>query len=112
MSFLSLVKGLFSRRERGLAHYRSGMNRAKRKDYAGAIADYTAAMRSLEPSSDVMAMALYNRALAYSAIDQPDKAAVDLTQVLATPGLPEKIKLAAGQRRERLRRRDQANTPA
>ncbi len=112
MSLLNLVKGLFSSRERGLYRYRSGMARAKRKDYPGAILDYTAAIQSLDPSSDVMAMALYNRALAYSAIDQHDKAAVDLTQVLATPGLPENVKLAAEQRRERLRRRDRANDPA
>lgn len=82
------------------------MAKAKKEDWAGAIADYSACIRSPGLSNDVLAMSLYNRALAYSAVRQDDKAAQDLDAVLKVPGLPEKIKIAAGQRQERIRRRD------
>ena len=57
--------------------------------------------------ADVRAMAIYNRALAYSAIHQDAKAAEDLGVVLQTPGLPESVRTAAEQRRERIRRRSE-----
>jgi len=109
MSILGRLKGLFSNRQKALSQYRSGMDKAKRKDFPGAVADYSEAIRGLAPASDVMAMALYNRALAYSSIGEDEKAAADLTRVLSTPGLSENVKLAASQRRERLRRRDLAD---
>lgn len=82
------------------------MAKAKQGDFAGAVSDYTAAVEAPGIPDDVLGMALYNRALAYSSLRQVDKAAEDLSQVLNMPGLPENIKTAAGQRRERLRRRE------
>ena len=52
-------------------------------------------------------MAIFNRALAYSAIDEDDSAAEDLATLLEMPGLPENIHTAAQQRRERVRRRNE-----
>jgi hypothetical protein len=106
MNILTWLKSLFSRRERSLAGYRSGMIKAKKGDFAGAIVDYTQTLESQGTPPDVVAMALYNRALAYSAIHEDAKAALDLKNVLAMPGLPESIKVAAGQRQERIRRRE------
>ena len=106
MSAVSWLTSLFSSRERALTHYRAGMAKANKNDWHGAIADYSACLRSPGSSNDVLAMALYNRALAYSAINEDEKAAQDLTAVLKVPGLPDKIKIAASQRQERIRRRD------
>ena len=78
---------------------------AVKAHYEGAIADYTAAIESPQIPNDVKAMAIYNRALAYSAIHEDDKAAEDLAALLEMPGLPENVKTAAQQRRERVRRR-------
>ena len=81
------------------------MKKAEARDFAGAIDDYSATVQEPGIPADVLAMALYNRALAYSAIQEESKAAEDLTKVLQMPGLPENISVAATQRRERLRRR-------
>jgi hypothetical protein len=75
------------------------------KDYHGAIADYSAAIKSRNVPVDVKGMATYNRALAYDAIDDQEKAASDLAAMLEMPGLPENIITQARQRRERIRRR-------
>lgn len=105
MRMINLLKGWFSYRQKALARYRSGMAKAKREDFAGAIVDYSATIQSSGIPIDVKAMALYNRALAYSSLHEDAKAAEDLASVLKIPGLPENIKIAAGQRRERIRRR-------
>jgi len=107
MSFTTWVKSCFSQRGKTVSLYRSGMAKAKRRDYAGAVADYSAAIESPQVPNDVKAMALYNRALAYSAMDEDAKAAVDLVAVLAMPDLPENVRTAAEQRRERIRRRNE-----
>ena len=107
MSFTTWVKSRFSRRGKALSLYRSGMAKANQRDYDGAIADYSAAIRAPNIPTDVKAMALYNRALAYSAIHEDEKSAEDLTAVLEMPGLPKNIKTEAQERRERIRRRDE-----
>jgi hypothetical protein len=106
MSILDWMKSKFSRRAHLLTRYRRGMTKAKNGDFAGAIVDYTAAVEGQGIPDDVLGMALYNRALAFSAIHEDEKAADDLTKVLGMPGLPERIKTAASQRRERIRRRE------
>jgi hypothetical protein len=105
MSFTAWVKSWLSKRGKALAMYRSGMAKASKRDYGGAIADYSAAIEAPHIPSDVKGMAVYNRALAYSAIHEDAKAAEDLAALLELPGLPENIKTAAQQRRERIRRR-------
>ena len=107
MSFTNWVKSLFSQRGKALALYRSGMAKASKRDYDGAIADYSAAIASPQIPPDVKGMAVYNRALAYSAIHEDARAAEDLAALLEMPGLPENIRTAAQQRRERLRRRNE-----
>jgi hypothetical protein len=82
------------------------MSKAKNGDFAGAVLDYSATIEAAGISNDVLGMALYNRALAYSAIHENDKAAEDLARALSIPGLPENIKVAAIQRQERIRRRE------
>ncbi len=81
------------------------MAKANKRDYDGAIADYSAAIRSPNIPTDVKAMAIYNRALAYSAIHEDARAAEGLAAVLEIPGLSVNIKTHAQQRRERIRQR-------
>jgi tetratricopeptide (TPR) repeat protein len=106
MGFFDWLKTKFSRRENQLAPYRSGMLKANKGDFAGAIQDYTAAIKAEGLPADVLGMALFNRSLAYSALHENEKAAEDLSKVLKMPGLPENIKVAASQRQERMRRRE------
>ncbi len=106
MSILDSLKNLFSRRAKSLSGYRNGMEKAKKGDFAGAIVDYTQTLKDPGVPADVVGMALYNRALAYSAINEDEKAAEDLKKVMSMPGLPDNIKLAASQRQERIRRRE------
>ena len=96
---------LMSPRGSALSMYRSGMTKARRRDYAGAIADYSTAIDAEHIPIDVKAMAIYNRALAYAATHEDAKAADDLAAMLSMPGLPENITTQARQRRERIRRR-------
>lgn len=106
MSIIHWLKSRFSSRQNALALYRRGMAKAKKENFKGAIADYSASIRAPGIPADVKAMALYNRALAYSAIQDDTKAAEDLAAVLKMPELPENIKTAASRRRERIRRRE------
>ena len=68
------------------------MAKANKRNYEDAIADYSAAIRMPNIPADVKAMALYNRALAYSAIHQDARAADDLAAVLEMPGLPATVR--------------------
>jgi len=105
VGLLSWFQSLFSTRAKALSMYRSGVAKANKKDYQGAIADYSEAIGSADIPTDVKGMALYNRALAYAAIEDDVKAAADLAAMLKIPGLPENIVTQARRRRERLRRR-------
>lgn len=105
MSFIQWIRSMISDRGSALAHYRAGMTKAAKRDYRGAIASYSAAIEARDTPPDVKAMAVYNRALAYSAIQDEKRAAEDLEAVLKMPGLSERIKTAALRRRERVRRR-------
>ena len=107
MSFTNWVKSWFSHRGQTIALYRRGMAKANRRDYHGAIADYSAAIAEPQIPADVKAMAIYNRALAYSAVGEHASAAEDLAALLEMPGLPENIQTAVQQRRERVRRRNE-----
>lgn len=83
------------------------MAQANKNNYAGAIADYSAAIETPDIPADVKAMAIYNRSLAYSAIHEDAKAAEDLSTMLKMPGLSERVRTEAARRRERIRKRDE-----
>lgn len=106
MNLLQWIFGRFSIRSKSLTAYKIGMQKAKKGDFAGAVEEYTKTIRGEGVPQDVLGMAIYNRSLAYSALHQDDKAAEDLKSVLEMQGLPESIRVAANQRRERIRRRE------
>ena len=108
MGLIRWVKSLLSHRGKALSLYRAGMTKANARDYHGAIANYSAAIDMPDIPTDVKAMATYNRALAYSAIHENDKAAADLEAMLSMPGLSPRILAEAQQRRDRIRRRNES----
>ena len=109
MSFTGWVKSCFSHRGKAISLYQRGMAKANQRNYAGAIADYSAAIGEPNIPTDVKAMAIYNRALAYSAMHEDAKSAEDLAAVLEMPGLPQNIKMQAKERHERMRRRKEGS---
>jgi hypothetical protein len=86
MNIIGWLKSGFSVRQKALRIYRRGMTRAKQHDHEGAIADYTAAIELSDIPDDVIAMALYNRALVYVAAGDDAKGVDDLDSVLAMDG--------------------------
>ena len=64
--------GMFSGRSKALSLYKRGMKKAKNRDLAGAVEDYTLVIKMPNVSNDVKAMALFNRALAYSRAPKSD----------------------------------------
>ena len=110
MSFITWIKSCFSHRGKALSLYRRGMAKAKKRDYNGAITDYSAAIREPHFPADVKAMAIYNRALAYSAIHEDARAVEDREAVLEMPGSPVSIGNYAQERWDRIRQRDEKGT--
>jgi hypothetical protein len=109
MNVMRWLRDLITHRGKALSRYRAGMAKAKQGDFDGAIADYSAAIRAPDIPTDVKAMAIYNRALAYSAIHEDAKAAEDLAALLEMRGLSEAMRTAAHQRRVRIQMRDDRN---
>ena len=85
--------------------YRAGMKKAKKGNYEEAVEDYTAAMRLSNIPDDVKAMAIYNRSLAYSAMEENEKAIADIEAVLAMPDLSASMKEQAKLRLARVTKR-------
>jgi tetratricopeptide (TPR) repeat protein len=87
---------------KAMALYKKGMEKAKKRDHAGAIQDYTAAIDQPHASSEVLAMTRYNRALVYAAMGDNVKAEADLNEVLAAPEQHANIKAMAKQKLARM----------
>jgi hypothetical protein len=105
MGLLSKVFGSFSARGRATALYKRGVDKAEGRDLEGAIEDYTAVIDLKGAPPDVIAMALFNRALAYSHEHDDTKATADLDRVLAMPGATQKVISAAHEKLHRMKRR-------
>lgn len=98
--WLSVGKG-----GKAMSLYKRGMEKAKNHDHESAIECYSAALAIADPASEVCAMTLYNRALVYSASGEGDKAAQDLSKVLAGPDAFGNIKSMAKQKLARMETR-------
>jgi len=103
MNIFSWWQGRFTDRGKAVKLYRSGMELARKKDHPAAIQDYTTAIELSEELPDVRAMALYNRALMYLAMEDAPKATTDLKTVLDMPKAPNDIKIEAKQRLTRMK---------
>jgi tetratricopeptide (TPR) repeat protein len=105
MSFFSKLAGLFSRGSREENSLLEGVEHAKGKRPEKALAIFNSLLTTTTISPTVRASALYNRALAYSAMNDDDKALADLEKVLTLPGLPGNVQSAARTRMARLKKR-------
>lgn len=107
MNLLNWWRSLGSVRNAGLTLYRRGMTQANQHHEVSAMASYTEVIELLDVPADVRAMALYNRALLHVSNKHYAKAHDDLNEILALPGSLPQIKLAARQKLERMKLRQQ-----
>lgn len=105
MSFLSRLTGLFTRGGRDDGLLREAMEHAKAKRPEKALEIYDSLVAAPDTRSEVKARALFNRALAHSALDHDEKAVADLERVLAMPHVPENVQNAAKSQLVRVRKR-------
>lgn len=105
MGLLSNVFGGFSNRGKATAIYKRGMQKAGTRDLDGAIDDYSEVVNMKGAPPDVVAMALLNRALAYSRNHDDTSASADLDRVIAMPGATQQVIDAAHEKLHRMKRR-------
>ena len=80
---------------RALSLYKRGLRCIKKQDQHGAMEGFTAAIESPGAPDDLRAMALYNRALLFAALDKVSEAVDDLNAILTMADPLREIKLAA-----------------
>lgn len=103
---MGLLTNLFSsKKSRATSLYKRGLKRAKERDLAGAIDDYTAVMDMEGAPPDICAMSQFNRALAHSTARNYESAKADLDAVLASQAVPAEVREAARQKLQRMQRR-------
>ncbi len=107
MGFFDQIKGLFSRDARDESQLLKGLKHAKEGRPQQALAIYEALLKDGETSNTTRARALFNRALAYSAMKNDTQAECDLREVLAMPNLPENVQSAARTQLSRVKKRNE-----
>lgn len=105
MNVFRWLTRLFSNRAKALSFYKRGMEKARSHNHQGAIGDYTATIDMPRAPANMIAMALYNRALAYAAAGDKVKATADLNTILPMLGVPAQVKAEARRRLLRTERR-------
>lgn len=105
MSFIGRLTGLLSSGGRGEESLKQAMEHAKNGRPAQAVEIYTKLVDAKGTSGELRARALFNRALAYSALKDDERALADLTQVLTVPNLAENVQIAARSQLARVRKR-------
>ena len=95
---------MFTSRGKADAAYKRGMKKANARDHEGAIAEYNTVIDMSNCPGDIRAMAMYNRALAYSGLRQYDKAQKDLDIVLQLPEAPSEVLAAARDKIKRMKK--------
>lgn len=102
---MGVIQWLFggrSARSVALSRYKRGLRCIKKNDPHGAMENFTAAIDAPDAPDDLRAMALYNRALLFAALDEYSAAVDDLNAVLAMADPVREIKLAARRRLDRM----------
>ena len=111
MGLFGKIFGSFSARGGALAKYKAGMTKAKAGKYEQAIVDYTSAIENNKTPSDVKAMALYNRSLAYTSTGDSAMAAQDLESIVRMDNVPHNIMQQASERQQRMRKKSKVKAP-
>ncbi len=105
MNFLKRFASGFTTRGRALAQVEQAMVFAKKNESDNAIKHYSEVVNSSEAPRDVVAMALFNRALVYTTIGKEREAKHDLKAVLSMPETISKIKRSASDKLARMERK-------
>lgn len=85
--------------------YKRGMEKAKKHDHQGAIRDYSKVIDIPGIAADLIAMVLYNRALAHVASGDNRKGTADLDSVLSMKEKLVNVKSMARQKLARMKSR-------
>jgi lipoprotein NlpI len=107
MRILNRLAGMLTRSGREDALLLQGIEHAKAKRPERAIEIYNSLLGSKTTSDILRARVLFNRALAYSSLEDDDKARADLEQVLTLRNLPENVQTAARAQLARIKRRSE-----
>lgn len=105
MSLFKSIAAKFTARGRALAVVDQGMVCANNAEPEFAIEHYSDVINSSNTPSDVIAMALFNRALVYTTIGNEPQATVDLKAVINMPEAASRIKKSASDKLVRMRRK-------
>jgi hypothetical protein len=98
VNFISWLCGRVWPRRTPFSIYHRGIKKADRRDHQGAIDDYTTAIEMPDTPEYMIAMALYNRALAHVSSGDNQKGIEDLNAVLRTDKTPVNVKTATRQK--------------
>ncbi len=112
MNFLKKIASSLTARGRALAQVDMGRACAAKRDSEQAIKHYTNVINLASSPRDVIAMALFNRALVYTTIGKEPQATADLKTVLNMPEAITTIKKSASDKLVRMqRKRSRDETP-
>ena len=107
MKMFGWFKNRLSARYRAISLYRQGMKRAQGHDHRQAVVDYSLVIQMAEAPTDIIAMALYNRALVYDAMADEQHAIADLQAILTMSGTDENVRTEARRKLLRMQRSQQ-----
>lgn len=105
MNLIQRLFGQFTARGRALTKISKGRACADNRDSEEALKHYGEVVSSSEAPRDVIAMALFNRALVYTTIGRESDATQDLNTVLNMPESIAEIKRSASDKLVRMRRK-------
>lgn len=97
MAIWTWLANRFTERGRAIILFHRGKSRANKRDDAGAIEDYSAALQMPQLPADIRALALYNRALVWIASGENAQGSSDLNQILAMDVFHSNVKTMARQ---------------
>ena len=105
-SFWSGLRGMLGGGSSAESTLQRGMDKANRKDNAGAVLEYTHVIDMPHVAEELRAMALFNRALVYAADNKAAIARRDLELVAAMESAPERVRHSAREKLKRIDRRE------
>lgn len=105
MGILSQILGVFSQSSRHDNQLQRAFDLAKNNQPTEAVAILNALLKSSAASETVKSRALFNRALAYSSLNDDAKATADLQQLITSNSTPENVRTAARNQLVRIRNR-------
>ena len=111
MNLLKRLAGMLTPAGRSEDLLKQGLEHAKAHRPHKAIQLYNTLLDSEKTSDELRARALFNRALAHSALKDDERAAADLTQVLGMPALAENVYIAARSQLARVKKRNERSAP-